>query len=126
MARTSFSPDKKRQAKAWGVWVKALREHRGLTQEELAAISGVERSYIGAIELGRVQVVYPEHFNKLKKALKFSSADLMSRVGYDMDDANDAGELDLILLYHLRRLSAEQQKAFVPLAKALDERGQSA
>jgi len=48
-----------------------LRSARGLTQEELARLSGVARSTIGKIETGR-QIARPGTRRRLCKALKLS------------------------------------------------------
>jgi len=51
------------------------RELRGLTQEELAAISGVSRPTIAALELG-YRRAYSRTAEKLAKALKAKPEDL--------------------------------------------------
>lgn len=60
-----------------GITVRQLREKRGWSQEELAEYSGLNRSYIGEIERGRVvsSVVTAE---KLATAFKVSVADVFS------------------------------------------------
>jgi transcriptional regulator with XRE-family HTH domain len=49
--------------------LKEHRERRGLTQEELATLSGVSRPTIAALELG-YRKAYPRTVKKLAKALK--------------------------------------------------------
>jgi transcriptional regulator with XRE-family HTH domain len=49
--------------------LKEHRERRGLTQEELATLSGVSRPTIAALELG-YRRAYPRTTEKLAKALK--------------------------------------------------------
>ena len=49
--------------------LKELRERRGLTQEELATLSGVSRPTIAALELG-YRRAYSTTTRKLAKALK--------------------------------------------------------
>lgn len=64
-------------AKAFGAVVRALRTERGVAQEALAHLAGIERSHMGKIERG-------EHMPtliliiKIARALGCSSADLMA------------------------------------------------
>ena len=64
-------------AKAFGAVVRALRMERGVAQEALAHLAGIERSHMGKIERG-------EHMPtliliiKIARALGCSSADLMA------------------------------------------------
>lgn len=53
-----------------GEFVKKTREARGLTQEELATLSGLGRSYISLIELDRIQETSSTKILKLAKALR--------------------------------------------------------
>lgn len=64
-------------ARAFGEAVRALRTERGVAQETLAHLAGVERSHMGKVERG-------EHMPtlalilKISRALECSSADLMA------------------------------------------------
>jgi len=58
--------------------LKALREGRGLTQDELAKLSGVSRPTIAALELG-YRRAYEATTAKLAKALKCKPSDLRRR-----------------------------------------------
>ncbi len=64
-------------ARAFGEAVRALRTERGVAQEALAHLAGIERSHLGKVERG-------EHMPtlalilKVAKALGCSSADLMA------------------------------------------------
>ena len=61
------------------IYLYRLKEHRkrrGLTQEELATLSGVSRPTIAALELG-YRSAYPGTTQKLAKALKVRSEALV-------------------------------------------------
>lgn len=63
----------------FGAAVKAVREEKGLTQEELAHRAGIHRTYLSDVERGsrNVSLLILE---KLAKALELSLADLFARV----------------------------------------------
>ena len=61
------------------IYLYRLKEHRkrrGLTQEELATLSGVSRPTIAALELG-YRSAYPGTTQKLAKALKVRPENLL-------------------------------------------------
>gem|GEM_PF-617910 len=58
--------------------LKEHRDRRGLTQEELATLSGVSRPTIAALELGYRQA-YPRTTDKLARALKVKPEDLAGK-----------------------------------------------
>jgi transcriptional regulator with XRE-family HTH domain len=43
-------------SKAFGRVVRSRREGRGISQEELAALAGIHRTYVSSIELGKVRL----------------------------------------------------------------------
>ena len=43
-------------SKLFGRVVRGRREARGLSQEELAALAGIHRTYVSSIELGKVRL----------------------------------------------------------------------
>jgi transcriptional regulator with XRE-family HTH domain len=55
--------------------VRALREERGYSQEELAERAGLHRNYVGGIERGERNVAL-ENIAKLAKALAVQTRDL--------------------------------------------------
>lgn len=65
---TTFDAD---LAQAFGAAVRALRMERGIAQESLAHLAGIERSHMGKIERG-------EHLPSLAMILKVATALKMS------------------------------------------------
>jgi len=59
----------------FGKSVRALREERGYSQEELAERAGLHRNYVGGIERGERNVAL-ENIAKLAKALAVRTRDL--------------------------------------------------
>ncbi len=60
-----------------GKRVRQLREAKGLTQEALAAKSGLHRVYLAQLEIGRNQNPQLETLQRLAKALGVSLAELL-------------------------------------------------
>ncbi|MDO4291536.1 MAG: helix-turn-helix transcriptional regulator [Eggerthellaceae bacterium] len=65
---------------SFGARVAALRVARGLSQAELSALSGVERSYLASIERGMRNVTL-SNIEKLARALDVTLAELFEGVG---------------------------------------------
>lgn len=59
-----------RSTRDWGVFVRARREEQGLTQQQLAAISGVSREWLGRLEAGAPRL----HFGRV--------LDVVTALGY--------------------------------------------
>ena len=64
-------------AQAFGASVRALRTERGIAQEALANLAGIERSHVGKIERGEHMPTLAIIF-KIAGALSCSTAVLMS------------------------------------------------
>jgi repressor LexA len=60
----------------FGYRLKQLREARGLTQEGLAKLSGLARSYIGSLEIGDIEEPGLERLNRLAKGFNMSIGQL--------------------------------------------------
>lgn len=60
---------------AFGEKIRKLRIERGLSQEKLASLSGLHRTYVGAIERGERNVSF-RNIEKLAKTLKINLEDL--------------------------------------------------
>lgn len=61
--------------KVFGTKIRTIRLERDLSQERLAFLSGLHRTYIGAIERGERNISL-KNIEKLAKALKISLEDL--------------------------------------------------
>lgn len=61
-----------------GIAVRQLREQHGWSQEQLAALSGLNRSYVGEVERGRV-IASIVTVQKLAAALQTDAAGLLAR-----------------------------------------------
>jgi len=59
----------------FGRGLRALREERGYSQEELAERAGLHRNYVGSVERGERNVAL-ENIVKLAKALSVRTRDL--------------------------------------------------
>ena len=60
----------------FGERLRELRTERGLTQEQLAELAGVDRNYIGQIERGERNVALV-NIVRIAQALKVQPADLL-------------------------------------------------
>jgi transcriptional regulator with XRE-family HTH domain len=65
-----------------GEFVRKTREIRGLTQHELAALSGLGRGYISLIELDRIHETSSNKILKLAKALRVKPDEIYAAAGY--------------------------------------------
>jgi transcriptional regulator with XRE-family HTH domain len=63
----------------FGDRVRVLRKERGLSQEQLALESGLDRSYVGGVERGERNISL-ENIKRLAKALDISLAVLLRHV----------------------------------------------
>jgi transcriptional regulator with XRE-family HTH domain len=63
---------------AFGTAVRQVRRDVGISQEELAHLSGIDRSYLGAIERGD-QNTGLIHISKIASALDIPVSELMKR-----------------------------------------------
>lgn len=59
----------------FGIALRALREERGYSQEELAERAGLHRNYVGSVERGERNVAL-ENIVKLAGALSIRTRDL--------------------------------------------------
>jgi transcriptional regulator with XRE-family HTH domain len=104
--------------------LKKYRKRSDMTQSELSARTDVKREYISSMELGRIQVIYPQTFVALRRALNFPGYELLEAMGYPTD-GDGGSRLDGELVRVLRRLSPDQQRAIIPFAMAAAALGTS-
>ena len=62
---------------AFGRRMRALREERGLSQEALADLAGIHRTYVGSVERGERNVAL-DNINAIADALGVSPARLVA------------------------------------------------
>lgn len=62
---------------ALGLAVRSRRERLGISQEALAAIAGLHRTYVGSIERGERNITLKNVFS-LARALKISASQLLA------------------------------------------------
>lgn len=60
----------------FGARVRELRHERGLSQEQLAHVSGLDRSYVGQVERGERNITL-ENIHKLAAGLQVPARDLL-------------------------------------------------
>jgi len=70
-------------AQAFGTAVRALRTERGIAQEMLANLAGIERSHLGKIERGEHMPTLAIIF-KIASALECSTAVLMTQTEHQL------------------------------------------
>jgi len=74
-------------AQAFGEAVRAARKAQGISQEELAALAGIERSHMGKIERGQHMATLALIL-KIAVALRISSAELMTATEDNLGSGN--------------------------------------
>ncbi|MDS1142369.1 helix-turn-helix transcriptional regulator [Pusillimonas sp. SM2304] len=72
-------------AQAFGSAVRALRTERGIAQEMLANLAGIERSHLGKIERGEHMPTLAIIF-KIASALECSTAVLMTQTEHQLTE----------------------------------------
>jgi transcriptional regulator with XRE-family HTH domain len=80
MARPSKQAGTSTALAAFGEAVRAARLEQGISQEALADLAGLDRSYMGGIERGEHNVALI-NIQKIAAALDLSVADLMAQAG---------------------------------------------
>jgi transcriptional regulator with XRE-family HTH domain len=71
-AQRRSDPDVQELRKAAGAWLRGLREHRGLSQRDLASLVGAEYyTFISQLETGRGRVP-PDRYESWAKALNIN------------------------------------------------------
>ena len=67
---------------AFGLRVRYFRKNKGFSQEEMAALAGIDRSYMGHIERGEKNITLTKIY-QISEALGIEVADLFPRAGGD-------------------------------------------
>jgi transcriptional regulator with XRE-family HTH domain len=77
-------PQKKKSLERFGENLRALRLQSGMSQEDLALESGLDRSYVGGVERGERNISLL-NIVKLAGSLRTTPAELMKGIGNDDD-----------------------------------------
>ena len=80
MARPSKQASESPTLAAFGQAVRSTRLEQGISQEALADLAGLDRSYMGGIERGEHNVALI-NIHKVAEALNLTIADLMAQAG---------------------------------------------
>ena len=80
MARPSKQASASPTLAAFGQAVRSTRLEQGISQEALADLAGLDRSYMGGIERGEHNVALI-NIHKVAEALNLTIADLMAQAG---------------------------------------------
>ena len=67
---------------AFGATVRDIRQNKHISQEQLAELSGLHRTYISDVELGKRNISF-ENMIKIAHALDTSLADIIKEVEKD-------------------------------------------
>lgn len=98
-----------------GERIARIRKNRGLTQEQLATIIGIERSRLTAYEIGRLRL-YDEMVARFALALNVSTDELL---GVE-DNGTEKEAFDLKLTKRLRAISELPQYQKKALLNTID------
>jgi len=91
------------------------RKLAGMTQGDLAAAAGVERSYIMSLEYGRTGIPGPKPFNALHRVLRFPGWEALELMGYRSDATRE--DVDSRLLAVARALPEEKQAILADMGR---------
>lgn len=103
---------------ALGDFIRRARTRRRVSQSDLASASGVKRDYIGSIELGRIRVLYPETFRRLKEVLGFPGWAALEAMGFETDI--ETRPVSPKLLLAISELDGAAQEALATFIRTLE------
>lgn len=105
-----------RISEAVGSQIRVLRQERGISQEKLALIAGVNTSYVGQIERG-IRSPTIDMLDKIAQALEVDIVELFR----SKTDRAPHTNLDTLnkLMFELRTRSEDEQKAIYDFVKRL-------
>lgn len=72
----STGPTQHAQRRAFGDKVKTLRKDRGLSQEALAHLADLDRTYVGGVERGERNIGL-DNIHRIAEALRVKARDLL-------------------------------------------------
>jgi transcriptional regulator with XRE-family HTH domain len=98
-----------------GDYLTHYRTLAGMTQGDLSAAAGVERTYIMSLEYGRLAVPGPKKFNALHRVLRFPGWEALEIIGYQTDATRE--DVDSRLLAVARALPEEKQQLLAEMGR---------
>lgn len=102
--------------------IKSHREHTGLTQKEAAMAARQQDGYVSSIEAARLQLIYPDPFNALRRVLGFKGYEVLEAMGFETD-ATNGGHISPTLHALIASMDDEQQLALVDVIRGMNRYG---
>jgi HTH-type transcriptional regulator, competence development regulator len=96
------------KAKAFGEFIKKIREEKGLGVNQLAQYSDVSSAQISRIENGKRGIPKAETINKLAKGLKVDPNKLMEVAGYLEPDKRQKKNEEINIAFHEGNATKEE------------------
>jgi len=86
-------------------YLQQIRKSRGLTQKQLASLSGISPSYLSRVERAERNIPHPSILKKIADSLGISEFDMLAMAGYISPD--DGGGLTKYVPSHWNMLIAD-------------------
>ena len=99
--------------------IKTLRLQKGLSQEELGKIVGLQKAAINKYETGRVVNIKKSMLQKLAAALDVLPADLLDDTEEDLQHDSPLDDLDMEIMEEYKNLPDDQKQLVLQLIKNL-------
>ncbi|CAN7310452.1 helix-turn-helix transcriptional regulator [Paenibacillus sp. LjRoot153] len=93
-----------------GARVRDIRKDRGLTQEQLAEVSGFHFTYVGAVERGEKNITLL-NLEKMAEALNTDVQELFRYAGLDLGQTSKQRDLQEVLNLLMRQSNEEIKRA---------------
>jgi transcriptional regulator with XRE-family HTH domain len=103
------------QYRATGEYLRTKRTDFGYTQADLGRMARMAATYVGQIEAGKIHVVKPAAFNRLRNVLHFAGWDWLEAMGYKTDGGIEG--VSPALLGLIASMSPAQQSLLTKTAR---------